>query len=260
MGLAMPCASMTLAMPPSADTPRLGPAVSNPVRTEPVQRVVNDRRDYNDWVARETMEDYALRFTPRSFRKWSEMRVANTAFGAASFLVLEAVGATLLVEYGFVNAFWAILVTGLIIFLVGLPISRYAAEHGVDMDLLTRGAGFGYIGSTVTSLIYASFTFIFFALEAVIMAAALEMCFGIPRPIGYLISAVVIIPLVTYGITLISRFQLWTQPLWIVLHILPFVAIAYANPQSFTEWRKFAGEHGDTSGHLDLLLFGTAAS
>jgi len=27
------------------------------------------------------------------------------------------------------------------------------------------------------------------------MAAALEMCFGIPRPIGYLISAVVIIPL-----------------------------------------------------------------
>jgi hypothetical protein len=28
------------------------------------------------------------------------------------------------------------------------------------MDLLTRGAGFGYIGSTLTSLIYASFTFI----------------------------------------------------------------------------------------------------
>jgi purine-cytosine permease-like protein len=65
---------------------------------------------------------------------------------------------------------------------------------------------------------------------------------------------------VTYGITLISRFQLWTQPIWIVLHILPFVAIAWANPHSFTEWRKFAGEHGDASGHLDLLLFGTAAS
>ena len=59
------------------------------------QRVVKVRRDYNSWVARETMEDYALRFTPRSFRKWSELRVANTAFGAASFLVLEAVGATL---------------------------------------------------------------------------------------------------------------------------------------------------------------------
>ena len=40
------------------------------------------------------------------------------------------------------------------------------------MDLLTRGAGFGYLGSTLTSLIYATFTFIFFALEAAIMALA----------------------------------------------------------------------------------------
>ena len=115
------------------------------------------------------------------------------------------------------------------------------------MDLLTRGAGFGYIGSTITSLIYASFTFIFFAIEAVILATALELCFGIPRPIGYLICAVVIIPLVIYGITLISRFQLWTQPVWIILQILPFAAIAYANPHSFMEWRKFAGEHGDAA-------------
>ena len=88
--------------------------------------------------------------------------MAQTALGgAASFLILEAVGATLLVQYGFTNAALAILATGLIIFLAGWPISLYAARHGVDMDLLTRGAGFGYIGSTITSLIYASFTFIF---------------------------------------------------------------------------------------------------
>ena len=45
------------------------------------QRVVNTRRDYNRWVARETIEDYALRFTPRSFRKWSEWRVAGGEYG-----------------------------------------------------------------------------------------------------------------------------------------------------------------------------------
>ena len=67
----------------------------------------------------------------------------------------------------------AIAVVGVVIFLTGLPISYYAAKHGVDMDLLTRGAGFRYIGSTITSLIYASFTFIFFAIEAVILATAL---------------------------------------------------------------------------------------
>ncbi len=56
---------------------------------EPTQRIVKVRRDYNTWVVNETLEDYALRFTPRSFRKWSIFRVANTAFGAISFLVLE---------------------------------------------------------------------------------------------------------------------------------------------------------------------------
>jgi signal transduction histidine kinase/ActR/RegA family two-component response regulator len=224
------------------------------------QRIDRVRRQYNQWVANQTLEDYALRFTAKSARRWSAARVANTALGAISFLALEAIGGTITLNYGVSNATAAILVVSIIIFLCGLPIAYYAAKCGIDIDLLTRGAGFGYIGSTVTSLIYASFTFIFFAFEAVILAAALEMCFGIPRPLGYLISAIVIIPLVTYGITLISRFQLWTQPLWVILHLLPFAAIAWANPHSFTEWRKFAGEHGDTSGHLDLLLFGTAAS
>ncbi|MVT67883.1 response regulator [Bradyrhizobium pachyrhizi] len=224
------------------------------------QRIDRVRRQYNQWVANQTLEDYALRFTAKSARRWSAARVANTALGAISFLALEAIGGTITLNYGAMNASAAILVVSVIIFLCGLPIAYHAAKSGIDIDLLTRGAGFGYIGSTITSLIYASFTFIFFAIEAVILASALDMCFGIPRPIGYLISAVVIIPLVIYGITLISRFQLWTQPLWIVLHIMPFAAIAWANPHSFTEWRKFAGDHGDPAGNLDLLLFGTAAS
>ncbi|MGJ4927414.1 hybrid sensor histidine kinase/response regulator [Bradyrhizobium sp. HKCCYLS2038] len=224
------------------------------------QRIDRVRRQYNQWVANQTLEDYALRFTAKSARRWSAARVANTALGAISFLALEAIGGTITLNYGVTNATAAILVASLIIFCCGLPIAYHAAKCGIDIDLLTRGAGFGYIGSTVTSLIYASFTFIFFAIEAVILASALEMCFGIPRPIGYLISAVVIIPLVTYGITLISRFQLWTQPLWVVLHILPFAAIAYASPHSFAEWQQFPGEHGDPMGHLDLALFGTAAA
>jgi len=65
--------------------PPVGPAVlpATPgVQDDAVQRVVKVRRDYNAWVARETMEDYALRFAPRSFRKWSESRVANNALQA----------------------------------------------------------------------------------------------------------------------------------------------------------------------------------
>jgi signal transduction histidine kinase len=222
-----------------------------------VQRVVKIRRDYNNWVASETMEDYALRFAPQRFRKWSPWRVANTAFGAASFLILEAVGATLLVQYGFVNALWAILATGLVIFLAGLPISVYAARYGVDMDLLTRGAGFGYIGSTLTSLIYASFTFIFFALEAAVMAYALELALDIPPTWGYLICALVVIPLVTHGVSAISTLQLWTQPLWLVMLVLPFGYVLVRDPAAFAGITHYAGELG-VAGVFNVHLFGAA--
>ena len=219
------------------------------------QRIVKVRRDYNSWVARETLEDYALRYTPQRFRKWSEWRVANTAFGAASFLILEAVGATLLVQYGFANAFWAIVVTGLIIFLAGLPISVYAARYGVDMDLLTRGAGFGYIGSTITSLIYASFTFIFFALEAAVMAYALELALGIPPEWGYLVCALVVIPLVTHGVSAISRLQLWTQPVWLFMLVVPFAYVLWRDPGAFDGVTHYIGAKA-AQGGFDLHLFG----
>ena len=223
------------------------------------QRIVRIRRDYNQWVANETLEDYSLRFTAKSARRWSSFRVANTALGAISFLALEAIGGAIALNHGFVNSTWAILVVGLVIFLTGLPISYYAAKYGIDMDLLTRGAGFGYIGSTITSLIYASFTFIFFAIEAAIMALALEMAFDVPLWLGYVISSLVVIPLVTHGITFISQFQMWTQPFWVVLHVLPFVFIAWRNPAAFSDWTTFAGRHGDASGAFDLALFGSAA-
>ncbi|RYF43167.1 MAG: response regulator [Comamonadaceae bacterium] len=224
---------------------------------EAPQRIAPVRREYNSWVASETMEDYALRYTPQRFRKWSTFRVANTAFGAASFLILEAVGATLLVQYGFMNAFWAILATGLIIFLAGLPISIYAARYGVDMDLLTRGAGFGYIGSTLTSLIYASFTFIFFALEAAVMAYALELALGIPPSWGYLICALVVIPLVTHGVSAISRLQVWTQPLWLVMLFVPFIYVIVRDPGAFAGVTHYVGEKSRVSG-FDMHMFGAA--
>src|SRR5882757_3699812 len=222
------------------------------------QRIVRVRRNYNRWVANQTLEDYALRFTAKSARKWSSLRVANTAIGAISFLALEAIGGAITVNYGVANAVSAILVVGGLIFLTGLPIAYYACRDGVDIDLLTRGAGFGYIGSTITSLIYASFTFLFFAIEAAIMSLALELCFGVPLSAGYVISSLVVIPLVTHGITLISRFQLWTQPFWIVLHLLPFAFIAVQDLASFRAWTAYAGIEGGNS--FNILLFGTAST
>src|SRR4030081_719522 len=126
------------------------------------QRIDRVRRQYNQWVANQTLEDYALRFTAKSARRWSAARVANTALGAISFLALEAIGAPSVLNYGFTNAPAAILVVSVIIFGCGLPIAYHAAKCGIDIDLLTRGAGFGYIGSTTTTPLFPSITFFFF--------------------------------------------------------------------------------------------------
>lgn len=229
------------------------------------QRIIPVRREYNRWVANQTLEDYALRFTAKSARRFSSARISQTAIGAISFLALEAIGGAITMSYGTTNAIVAILVASLMILIVGLPISRYAIRHGVDIDLLTRGASFGYIGSTITSLIYASFTFILFAIEASIMSGALELALGIPLWIGYIVSAVMVIPLVTHGVKLISRFQLLTQPFWIVLNVLPFAFIAFADWEKVGLWLAYAGIH-HTSGPpgtlapFHLVEFGAASA
>ncbi len=224
----------------------------------PTQRIVPIRREYNAWVADETIEDYALRYTPRSFRKWSGFRVANTALGATSFLALEAIGASVALDHGFFNAFWAIVLVAIFIFLTGIPVSIYAARHAVDIDLLTRGSGFGYLGSTFSSLVYASFTFIFFSLEASIMASALELGLGIPLWLGYLICSVVVIPLVMYGITMISRLQVWSQPLWLVLLVLPYAFLVIRWPEQLHGLMH--ASYGINDGHFDWLLLGAGGT
>ena len=208
------------------------------------QRIPRIRREYNQWVANQTLEDYALRFTAKAARRWSAASVANTALGAISFLMLEAIGGTLTLRYGFANVVPAVLLVAVLIFATGMPISYYAARCGVDIDLLTRGAGFGYFGSTLTSLIYASFTFIFFALEAVILAATLRAWLGLPEWIGYIACVVAVIPLVTHGVTFIGRLHLVTQPVWLALNLLPFAFVLRADPGSVSQWTHFAGSDG----------------
>ncbi|KIN72021.1 hybrid sensor histidine kinase/response regulator [Sulfitobacter guttiformis] len=220
-------------------------------------QATSEKRTYNRWVANETMEDFALRFTARRARRWSYARVANTAIGSISFLALEAIGAAITITYGFDIAIAAIMFVGALLFLTGFPICYYAARYGVDIDLLTRGAGFGYIGSTITSLIYASFTFIFFALEAAILALALNFLFGLPIFLGYIVSSLVVIPLVINGFSKISTFQTWTQPFWVVLHILPFALLAFVG-YDLDGWKELEGTE-EAKGTSALLMFGAAS-
>ncbi|MEO9274950.1 ATP-binding protein [Marinomonas sp. 5E14-1] len=224
------------------------------------QKIFKVRRHYNKWVADQTMEDYALRYTSKQGHTMSIERVGHTALGAAAFLALEGLAAVITLGYGFTNAVAAILVVLTVFFVTGFPIAYYSAKHGLDIDLLTRGAGFGYLGSTITSLIYASFTFIFFAIEAAILASAMEVLLGIPLVIGYALSAFFVIPIVTHGIRAISRFQHSTQWIWLVLQFAALGVVVTQEYQAFEGWTQYAPSDMANSASFDWILFGSAAS
>ncbi|MEU8494463.1 MAG: purine-cytosine permease family protein [Actinomycetota bacterium] len=205
-------------------------------------------------AARETLEDYTLRFAPRSYRRWSPGVVGVTALGGIAYLADFAIGANIGIAYGTVNALWGIAVFALVIIATGLPLAYYAARYNLDLDLITRGSGFGYYGSILTNVIFATFTFIFFALEGSIMAQGLELGLGLPLWAGYAVSTVIIFPLVVYGMSLLSTLQVWTTPLWLVLMVLPFGYLLLAHPDSVSTFLAYQGEDGAGAPSLGSVM------
>ncbi|MGP3635445.1 purine-cytosine permease family protein [Streptomyces sp. 24-1644] len=212
-------------------------------------------RSYARLAADESREDYSLRYAPHSFRRWSPSVVAGTALGGIAYLADFAIGASIVFTYGFTSGLASILAAAVIIFVTGIPIARACAKYGLDMDLVTRGAGFGYFGSTLTSLIYASFTFIFFALEGSIMAQAMHQAVGLPVEAGYLVTTLIVIPIVFRGMGALAKVQAWTQPVWIIGMVLPFVVLAFEAPYAWGDFTSFGGTEGAGSG-FSWIAFG----
>jgi purine-cytosine permease-like protein len=202
----------------------------------------------------ETLEDYTLRFAPRSYRKWSTGVVGVSALGGIAYLADFAIGANIGISYGTTNALWGIGVFAVVIFLTGFPLAYYAARYNLDLDLITRGSGFGYYGSVVTNVIFATFTFIFFALEGSIMAQGLNLGLGIPLWLGYALSTLIIFPLVIYGMKVLSTLQVWTTPLWLVLMVLPFGYLLASHPESIDAFFAYRGEDGNGATSLGSIM------
>ncbi len=214
-----------------------------------------DEADLDTMTAsKETLEDYTLRFAPRSYRKWSTGVVGISALGGIAYLADFAIGANVGISYGTTNALWGILIFAVVVMLTGFPVAYYSARYNMDLDLVTRGSGFGYYGSVVTNVIFATFTFIFFALEGSIMAQGLQLGLGIPLWMGYAVSTLIIFPLVIYGMKVLSTLQVWTTPLWLILMVAPFVYLVSSHPDSVGQFFAYAGESGKAGFDLGSTL------
>ncbi|MFE7273367.1 purine-cytosine permease family protein [Streptomyces sp. NPDC057623] len=209
-----------------------------------------------DQAVKETLEDYTLRFAPRSYRRWSPMVVATTALGGIAYMADFSIGAGIGLAHGTGNALIAIAVAAVVIFVTGFPLAYYGARYNIDLDLITRGSGFGYFGSVLTSVIFASFTFIFFALEGSIMAQGLKLGLGLPLWLGYLVSTLMVIPLVIYGMKALSKLQVWTTPIWLLLMVGPLVYLVATDPGTVDRFLAYAGTDGEGGVNTAAVLLG----
>ncbi|KNX36299.1 purine-cytosine permease family protein [Luteipulveratus halotolerans] len=204
--------------------------------------------------ANETLEDYTLRFAPRSYRRWGTGVVATSALGGIAYLADFSIGANIGIAHGTTNALLGIGIAALIIFVTGVPLAIYAARYNLDLDLITRGSGFGYYGSVLTNVIFATFTFIFFALEGSIMAQGLQLGLHIPLWLGYLVSSVMVIPLVIYGMKALAKLQLWTTPLWLLLMAVPLLYLVIRHPDSVGTFLSYDGKDGSATLFSSAML------
>ncbi len=97
-----------------------------------------DEADLDTMTAsKETLEDYTLRFAPRSYRKWSTRVVGISALGGIAYLADFAIGANVGISYGTTNALWGILIFAIVIIATGFPVAYYSARYNIDLDLVT---------------------------------------------------------------------------------------------------------------------------
>ncbi|GAA4975975.1 hypothetical protein [Kineococcus glutinatus] len=233
--------------------------MSNPTTSAPPPGGTNTHPGVHVGAATaETLEDYTLRFAPRHYRRWTPGVVATSALGGIAYLADFSIGANIGIAHGTVNALLGIAVAAVVIFVTGFPLAYYAARYNLDLDLITRGSGFGYHGSVVTNVIFATFTFIFFALEGSIMAQGLELGLGVPLWLGYAASTIIIFPLVVYGMKVLSTLQVWTTPLWLVLMVIPFAYLVISHPESVSQFTSYAGQDG-TGGTVSIAAVMLAA-
>ncbi len=193
----------------------------------------------------ERKEDHALEPVPAEFRRrWPG--IMNVALGVATAMVFMQMGSLMALTYGSMNALLAEIYATLIAGTFGVAIAYGAARTGLNANLMARGAGYGSVGASLTSLIYALNFVMYFAIEGSIMAAAIHAYIPV-IPLWLLMIAVggVVIPLNWYGIRQLDKFQKWSIPVYVVLLVAGIGVSAMSNLPHAGNWLSFlpTGQH-----------------
>ncbi|SFD41287.1 Purine-cytosine permease [Lentibacillus persicus] len=175
----------------------------------------------------ETDTDYSLDRVPRSKRNMGWLSITNITFGIATAIFYFQMGSVMALQFGAINAIisavYAIVVAGIL----GTFIAYLSAKSGMNVNLLSRGGGFGYVGASLTSFIYATNFIMYCALEGLILVAAVHHFFPvIPEWVLIVFFGTVVIPLNWFGISQLDKLQKWSLPLFFVFLVAAIIMAA----------------------------------
>lgn len=110
-------------------------------------------------------------------------------------------GSVMALRFDSINA---IIVAGTL----GTFIAYLSAKSGMNVNLLSRGGGFEYIGASLTSLIYASNFIMYCAFEGMILVYAVREFFpSLSTSILIIVFGTLVIPLNWFGIKQLDKLQ-----------------------------------------------------
>ncbi|MCM3757092.1 cytosine permease [Sporosarcina aquimarina] len=218
-----------------------------------MKSVTDSTNEYKEEIE-ELESDYSLDRVPREDRTKGWLSITNITFGIATAIFYFQMGSVMALSYGAANAMisstYAIIVAGIL----GTVIAYLSAKSGMNVNLLSRGGGFGYIGSSLTSLIYASNFIMYCAFEGLILVSAVHHFFPtLPKWILIIVFGSIVIPLNWFGIEQLDKLQKWSMPVFVVF-LITAIIISFYKPAVYTGAVFSYMPEGVTLGGTALLM------
>ena len=184
-------------------------------------------------VTEQMDSDYSLEKVPRSQRNMGWLSITNITFGIATAIFYFQMGSVMALQFGALNAIissiYAIVVAGIL----GTFIAYLSAKSGMNVNLLSRGGGFGYIGASLTSFLYATNFIMYCAFEGLILVSAVHTFFPNLQEWALIIFfGFIVIPLNWFGIKQLDKLQKWSLPIFVVF-LITAVVISFYKPSVF---------------------------
>jgi purine-cytosine permease-like protein len=161
-------------------------------------------------------DDFARTRLPQSQRK-SSLSVFMVLFGICGAFFFPAVGGAYVHAYGAQATIIGLIIGFVAVIALSLVLCSAASREGLTAELLTRGCGYGYMGTVLTALIYATCFAIYGAIEGQILATSIGQLWHLPELVWYIFVGLLFIPLTWRGMKELTWVMYVTLPVYVIL-------------------------------------------